>query len=86
MLPDARLVLVLGRIAYEAWLRASGWWDRLPSADRPPFGHGTEAVLPDSTVLLCSYHPSRQNTNTGRLTRAMWHAVFRRSRRLLDSA
>jgi len=41
--------------------------------------------LPDGTILIASYHPSRQNTNTGRLTRAMWHAVFRRVRSLVDS-
>ena len=79
------LVLVLGRIGYERWLRASGWWDRLAPGERPPFSHGAESVMPDGTHLLCSYHPSRQNTNTGRLTRAMWHGVFRRARKRLDA-
>ena len=80
------LVVPLGRIAYESWLRASGWWDELAPRHRPSFGHGAEAVLPDGTVMLCSYHPSRQNTNTGRLTMTMWHAVFRRARRIVDDA
>ena len=40
-------------------------------------------VLPDRTLVIASYHPSRQNTNTGRLTRAMWDAVFRTARALL---
>jgi uracil-DNA glycosylase family 4 len=80
------LVVPLGRIAYESWLRASGWWDELAPRHRPPFVHGAEAVLPDGTIMLCSYHPSRQNTNTGRLTMAMWHAVFRRARRIVDDA
>lgn len=85
-LTRVRLVLTLGRIAHEHWLRAAGWWERLPAAARPRFGHGAEARLPDGTVLLASYHPSRQNTNTGRLTRPMWHAVFRRARELLERA
>ena len=78
------VVLTLGRIGYEAWLKASGWWSTLPVSDRPAFGHGTESRLSDGTTLICSYHPSRQNTNTGRLTRRMWHAVFRRARSILD--
>ncbi|MCZ6856816.1 MAG: uracil-DNA glycosylase, partial [Gemmatimonadetes bacterium] len=80
------LVVPLGRIGHVAWLKTSGWWDRLSPAERPTFHHGAEAVLPDGTVLLCSYHPSRQNTNTGKLTRAMWHGIFRRARRIIDSA
>jgi uracil-DNA glycosylase family 4 len=78
------IVLTLGRIAHGAWLRASGWWERLKPSERPGFGHGAEHRLPDGTLVVAAYHPSRQNTNTGRLTRPMWHAVFRRIRKLLD--
>ncbi len=85
-LDRVRVVVVLGRIAWEAWLRASAWWTRLGPAGRPRFAHGAEAVLPDGRVLLCSFHPSRQNTNTGRLTRAMWEAVFARARELIGEA
>src|SRR5262249_35263876 len=74
-----RVVVALGRIGHEAWLRASGWWS-LPARERPKFAHGAEAALPDGTVLIASYHPSRQNTNTGKLTRPMWDVVFRRAR------
>jgi uracil-DNA glycosylase family 4 len=81
----ARVVLVLGRVAHETWLRASGWWDRIPARERPVFAHGAEARLPDGTILLSSYHPSRQNTQTGRLTRAMWDEVFRRARRRVEA-
>lgn len=83
LLRRVRVVLALGRIAHETWLRAAGWWDRLRPAERPRFAHGTTATLPDGTVLIASYHPSRQNTNTGKLTRAMWHAVFRRAKAIL---
>src|SRR5436309_1011602 len=82
LLPRVRLVVALGRIGHEAWLRAAGWWS-LPARQRPRFAHGAETRLPDGTILMCSYHPSRQNTNTGRLDRAMWHDVFRRARALL---
>ncbi len=84
LLQRADVTLVLGRIAWQSWLRASGWWARLGVAGRPVFGHGREVRMPDGRWLLCSYHPSRQNTNTGRLTREMWHAVFGRARHLLD--
>jgi uracil-DNA glycosylase family 4 len=83
LLRRVAVVVVLGKIAHDAWLRASGWWDRLPAGARPRFGHLAEAHLPGGPVLISSYHPSRQNTNTGRLTKPMWHAVFRRARRLL---
>lgn len=84
LLSDLRVVVALGRIGHEAFLRAAGWWDRLPARERPEFAHGAEYALPDGRVLLASFHPSRQNTNTGRLTRAMWHAVFARARALVD--
>lgn len=83
LLPRVRVVVTLGRIAHESWLKAAGWWQLLAPRVRPQFGHGVESVLPDGTILIASYHPSRQNTNTGKLTRVMWHRVFRRAQRLL---
>jgi len=85
-LQSVRVVLTLGRIGWESWLRAAGWWTRLEPGYRPEFRHGEETVLPDRTTLVASYHPSRQNTNTGRLTRPMWHEVFQRVRTLLDES
>ncbi len=82
-LRQVRVVLALGRVGYEAWLRASGWWERLPARGRPLFAHGAVSRLPDGMILICSFHPSRQNTNTGKLTRRMWHGVFRRTRALV---
>ncbi len=85
LLRHVRVVIALGRIAHEAWLRAKGWYRR-PAKDRPAFGHAAETTFPDGITLVSSYHPSRQNTNTGRLTRAMWHQVFARARDLVGSA
>ncbi|HKI94232.1 MAG TPA: uracil-DNA glycosylase [Gemmatimonadales bacterium] len=83
LLTRVRVVVGLGRIGFDAWLKASGWWAAFAPRDRPRFAHGATATLPDGTTLIATYHPSRQNTNTGRLTRQMWHDVFRTARRLL---
>jgi uracil-DNA glycosylase family 4 len=77
-LAETRVVLALGQIAHAAVLRC---WRALPLA-RHPFAHGRVERLPGRPVLLASYHPSRQNTNTGVLTRAMWRSVFARATRL----
>ena len=65
LLERIRVVIALGRIAREAWLRAAGWWDRLPPRERPAFGHGAVATLPDGTVFIASYHPSRRTPTPG---------------------
>ncbi len=84
LLSRVRVVVALGRVGHEAWLKASGWWQRLDPRRQPAFRHGAARRLPDGTWLISSYHPSRQNTNTGKLTRPMWYRVFRRARELLD--
>jgi uracil-DNA glycosylase family 4 len=71
--PRLRAVVALGRIAHDAALAALA----LPGRDFP-FGHGAEHRLPGGLMLFDSYHPSPQNTNTGRLTRAMFDGVFER--------
>lgn len=86
LLSRIRVVLVLGRMAHDAFLRAAGWWERLEPRQRRRFAHGSRVTLPDGRILVSSYHPSRQNTNTGKLTRAMWHDVFRRVCSLLATA
>jgi uracil-DNA glycosylase family 4 len=83
LLAGVRVILALGRIGWESWLRAAGWWQRLSPDQRPQFAHGRETVLPDRMILISSYHPSRQNTNTGRLTRPMWYSVFERLRTIV---
>jgi uracil-DNA glycosylase len=51
---------------------------------KPAFGHGVDHALPEGGWLLCSYHPSQQNTSTGVLTPAMWREVFDTAARLRD--
>ncbi len=69
-LPNLRVVLALGGLAHKAVLKAQGM-----VASRHPFGHGARHALPDGVVLFNSYHVSRYNTNTGRLTTPMFEAV-----------
>ncbi len=79
-------ILALGRVAFKAALdayREAG--GRLP-APLPSFAHGAEVALDDGPVLVASYHPSRQNTQTGRLTEAMLDAVTARARVLCDGS
>lgn len=82
LLHDLRVVVCLGRIAFEgllAWARRTGV---LTSRAGYVFGHGAEATLPKGPAVITSYHPSLQNTNTGKLTRPMFLAVFQRAREL----
>jgi uracil-DNA glycosylase len=73
------VVIALGSIAHAALLRATG--QRLASFR---FAHGAEHALPGGLRLVDSYHCSRLNTNTGRLTPAMFNRIFARARHLLD--
>jgi uracil-DNA glycosylase family 4 len=84
LLRRVRVVVALGRIGFDAYLRASLAVGRPAPRPRPRFGHGTAVELPWGVTLLCTYHPSRQNTQTGKLTWPMFDAVFGEARRRLS--
>lgn len=75
-----RAVVVLGKVAHDGFLAAERARDHAVPRPVPRFAHGVEYALADGLVLLCSYHPSQQNTFTGKLTRPMLDAVFTRAR------
>jgi len=77
-----QVVVALGRIAFDGWWRVLAG-KGLAMKPRPPFGHGEIYKPAGSAVVIASYHPSRQNTNTGKLTPKMMEAVFRRARAFL---
>jgi uracil-DNA glycosylase family 4 len=83
LLERVRVVVALGRIAHAGFLAAARLRGIALPRPAPEFGHGAERALGPGVVLLCSYHPSQQNTFTGRLTRAMLDGVFSRARALL---
>lgn len=76
LLAGVRVVVALGQFAYDAACRL------FAVRPRPRFGHGVEVPLPTGSTLICSYHPSQQNTFTGTLTEEMFDAVFSRARDL----
>lgn len=82
-LKAVKVYVALGRIAHQGLLKAMEGLrgERLKAH---PFGHGRTFELDDQRILISSYHPSQQNTQTGRLTREMWNSIFRRARRILD--
>jgi uracil-DNA glycosylase family 4 len=80
LLRRVRVVVALGRIGWDAYLRARRALGQPVPRPLPRFGHGAAARMPDGLVLLGSFHPSQQNTFTGKLTPAMLRAVFTRAR------
>jgi uracil-DNA glycosylase family 4 len=86
LLDRLRVLVVLGAFAYEALWRVLPDLGVAPPRPRPRFGHGVEVALgPGAPTIVCSFHPSQQNTFTGRLTPAMLDGVFARAARLAGS-
>jgi len=84
LLTRKRVVVALGALAWTEFLLAWKAEGGIVPAPKPRHGHGVEVRLAGGVTLLGSYHPSQQNTSTGRLTRTMLHSVFARARSLLD--
>jgi uracil-DNA glycosylase family 4 len=82
LLRDVRVVVALGKIGWDAYLRSRRAARQPVPRPLPRFGHGARSTMSDGTVLLGSFHPSQQNTFTGRLTRPMLASVFRLASRL----
>jgi uracil-DNA glycosylase len=81
-----RIVVALGRIGFDAYLEHLRRRGLIQRKSEYQFGHGAQYTLPDSRVLLVSYHPSNQNTQTGKLTQTMFTEIFRRAARLAATA
>lgn len=83
LLTHVRVVVALGRIAFDAFLRTREATSRPALKPRPRFAHTAEVRFPEGLILIASYHPSQQNTFTGKLTRPMLSRVFQRARGLI---
>ncbi len=85
-LKRVKVVVVLGKIAFDGYLAALRRAGVLTSRNGYRFAHGARYPLPHGVTLLCAYHPSLQNTNTGKLTRRMLLDVFRSAARLAGTS
>ena len=81
-LKNVRVVVALGKVAFDAYLNLLKRSGVIPSRSAFRFAHGARYRLPDGKTLVASYHPSLQNTLTGKLTRKMFLKIFRDAARL----
>jgi uracil-DNA glycosylase family 4 len=86
LMPRLGGIVALGRIGFDGALRLYRSRKWLDGVKRPAFGHGALHEFPQAPFLLASFHPSQQNTFTGKLTAEMIRAVFHRARELLDAS
>jgi uracil-DNA glycosylase len=83
-LEDVKVVVALGKIGFDAYLNYLKRRGVLESKKAYVFKHGASYAVPDGKVLLASYHPSNQNTQTGKLTRKMFVEIFQEAARIAD--
>jgi uracil-DNA glycosylase family 4 len=83
-LKKVKVVVALGKIAFDAYLNFLKRRGLLPTRKEFAFRHGACYAMADGKTLLASYHPSNQNTQTGKLTRKMFLAIFKEAARLAD--
>jgi uracil-DNA glycosylase family 4 len=80
LLKKLRVVVCLGKIAFDGFLAHAQRTGRITSRTGMIFAHGAEFTLPNGVMVIASYHPSLQNTNTGKLTKPMLLEIFKRAR------
>ena len=84
-LSKLKVVVALGKIGFDAYLNYVKRRGLLTSKAQYVFSHGASYSLPDGKILLASYHPSNQNTQTGKLTRGMFLKIFKQAAHLADT-
>ncbi|QNI34849.1 uracil-DNA glycosylase [Alloacidobacterium dinghuense] len=84
LLTRLRVVVCLGKIAFDGFVAHLIRTKQIEKRGALQFAHGAEYAAPGNRWLLASYHPSLQNTNTGKLTKAMFLDIFRRARELAE--
>jgi uracil-DNA glycosylase family 4 len=82
LLKNLRVVVCLGKIAFDGFLAHAKRTGQITSRSGMTFAHGAEFTLPNDVTLIASYHPSQQNTNTGKLTKPMLLEIFLKAREL----
>ena len=85
LLDHVRVVVALGRIGFDAYLNYLRRRGVISSKKDYVFAHGVHYTMPNGKLLLASYHPSNQNTQTGKLTEKMFRKIFEQAKRLLAS-
>lgn len=83
-LKNAKVIVALGKIGFDAYLNSLKRKGELATKKPYLFAHGATYKMPDGRSLLASYHPSNQNTQTGKLTRPMFVNIFQQARKLAD--
>jgi uracil-DNA glycosylase family 4 len=83
-LKNAKVIVALGKIGFDAYLNYLKRSGKLTTKQPYIFQHGAGHKMPDGKTLLASYHPSNQNTQTGKLTRAMFLEIFKQAARLAN--
>ena len=83
LMQQVRVVIALGKFAFDAYLQTRVTAGLAIPRPRPNFGHGNTHMLEGGVTLLSSYHPSRQNTQTGKLTQEMFDAIFLAAKALI---
>ena len=83
LLPKVQVVVALGKLAFDTYLGTCSMRGVALASPRPKFGHGLVYPFADGVTVVGSYHPSQQNTFTGRLTREMFEGVFSKVKQIL---